>query len=1164
MQVLNPMTLPLEGVRVIEASAGTGKTYTIAKLYLRLLLGINTRDDRRLTPAEILVVTFTRAATAELRSRIREDIVALKKQFLDANISGDNLELYEGCVARFGEPTQTSPWEPIIILSAAERQMDASEIHTIHSFCLRLIQQYGLYAELPFDLQMDIDDELLLEVVQDAWRTINYGYSDEALALLDGIIKTPEQLLKMLKPLLILESEQICGDNNFSELLANLTNQQAALKSRWQQQSSNILSTLNTAKANKALSGVKWKANTINDVIGHLNDWADNNAPLQPKLARKLSPDELIASTKKGHDPISIGPISHDIEELIEALDQLNAAFVRHLHGVVGDKHCEQQIARRQLSSDSVLSLCARLITLAPAAVLEEIRSSYPVAMIDEFQDTDPHQYQTFSRLYNASSEETGLLLIGDPKQSIYSFRNADLAVYLEAKANASVPDGQFTMDKNWRSNGRLLSAIESLFCAHASPFLNPDIDFISVTPGRDDHPELKQDGALVKAMQFCVTDTAATNAQLRTEQLATQCATQIANLLTPSNNYSLGERPVQAKDIAVLVRSAQQGTIIKEALTQVGVKSSLIQRKSVFSTTEATTLLYLLECIAQPRNERFIRNAIAAPTFGYSAYELEQLFSDEAHWSNWLKQLEVAHQLWQWKGPLIALENIIDHWGLDARIIATPRSQRAMSNLAQLKELLQSKAQEIRGIDGQLEWFRQAIKNAENNSESHQLRLESDAALVQIVTIHSSKGLEYPLVFMPFANLPSGSRDSAPYIYFDGQQRLAGFDDTAKESKAKEALQEDLRLLYVALTRASSYLFIGLYANSKAPSTPTALNYLLELNCKDLAQQRQRIELLANDAIELIEIEARHAVIEASPPMVDRTPTPFTGDIIKHQSITSYSALVRNKLVKDSLDLDTNANDEDIDSPLEESIEPQGRFALERGAHVGNFLHHIFEHFPLEQLFSENIDDLLTNLMSANSIALGEDQCLVGEYKQWLIEAAITPFIDGHSLRDIPSQQWLAEMEFLIPLKGTLAPGDIQPIVDPYVDFTLEFAPVSGHLVGHIDLVFEHNNRYFVCDYKSNYLGNSYLDYSPECIDENMRHSGYSFQFLIYCVGLHRHLKLSLPEYDYDTHFGGVYYLYLRGMHPDHPKAGIFEYKPPFTLIEQLDHFFAQGHLHA
>ncbi len=240
-------------------------------------------------------------------------------------------------------------------------------------------------------------------------------------------------------------------------------------------------------------------------------------------------------------------------------------------------------------------------------------------------------------------------------------------------------------------------------------------------------------------------------------------------------------------------------------------------------------------------------------------------------------------------------------------------------------------------------------------------------------------------------------------------------------------------------------------------------------------------------------------------------------------------------------------------------------RFMLEKGPHVGNFLHYVFEHIDLSRLEDDpHIDSELISQMKLNGVALGEDNQWVETYKRWLIEAAATPIIGHTSLRDISRSHWLAEMEFLVPISGTLTAAKLNSIVSPFIDFELDFAPVSGHLVGHIDLIFQHDNQFFVADYKSNHLGYHFFDYKTESIHSSMRHSGYTLQYLIYCVGLHRHLRLNIENYQFDHHFGGVFYLYLRGMHPDHPGHGVFFDRPSFELIEQLDHLFAQGEFHA
>ncbi|MBC3620820.1 exodeoxyribonuclease V subunit beta [Vibrio metschnikovii] len=1171
---LDPLTFPLHGARLIEASAGTGKTFTIAALYLRLLLGHGNADTRHPTPLtvdQILVVTFTEAATAELRDRIRQRIHQARIAFLRG--SSDD-PVIQGLLADYADRPGVAK-----VLLQAERQMDEAAVYTIHGFCQRMLTQNAFESGSRFSNEFVTDEsQLKAQVVADYWRRQFYPLPLNLAAEVRRLWPSPQALLDKIGGYLTgapltLSVEAMKGD--LTALYHDGLSRIADLKQQWLASCRDLPSSIQDSDLHAATK------KALLTRLELLNLWA-NQPYHQLDLPSELSDfaqSALEAKAKKGNPP------QHALFTIIEQFLQTPISLAAPLlaHAIL---HCRERLAQAKaqkqwLSFDDLLTQLSAAIDHDQLGLLtERIRTLYPVAMIDEFQDTDPLQYSIFSRIYLPQAE-CGLLMIGDPKQAIYGFRGADIFTYIKARQQVSA---HYTLGTNWRSSAQMVSAVNQLFSSSTSPFMyDQDIPFLPVaaSPNADKRQWLLN-GHRQPALTYWLQE--ADKPIPKTEYLscmAKACASQIQTILSAAQHQQAyfetgkGQKIVQAGDIAVLVRTGNEGRMIKQALAEQGIASVyLSNRDSVFSSDVAQDLQRLVQAVLTPDDDRTLRACLASPLFAFDAASLDALNNDEVVWENAVNEFKAYRQLWIERGVLPMLRSVMSKRHLAERWLEEQNGDRLLTDFMHIGELLQQARQEIESDHGLLRWLAQAISDAEQGigGRDEQIqRLESEQNLVQIVTIHKSKGLEYDLVFLPFV---AGYREASEGKYYDSVNDQTVLDITdssaALEQADKERLAEDLRLLYVALTRAVYGCFIGLapLRNGRSTKEPTgvhlsAIGYLLQNGQETgIAELHSALNAQVRDAI----------VVTAQPPLQNEPFTALVAEkpilkaqtlhthIDRHWRLTSYSALVKHssKLAYDEASLEISGFD--IDSGDEQHqallLEPERSiFTFPRGATPGTFLHSLFEVVEFtESASSDENQQRIIALMEQEQIELEWLPVL-----QQLVDTVLATPLDGKALRlnQKNAQQRLVEMEFLLPVEVLSAPA-LNRIIQRYDPLSakageLGFYPVQGMLKGFIDLVFEHQGKYYLLDWKSNHLGDEIGAYHGERLKAAMVEHRYDLQYQLYALALHRFLRSRLADYDYQRHFGGVYYLFLRGI-DGNSEHGIFSTKPSLELLTEMD----------
>ncbi|CAM8322569.1 exodeoxyribonuclease V subunit beta [Klebsiella pneumoniae] len=1163
---LDPLRLPLIGERLIEASAGTGKTFTIAALYLRLLLGLGGEAayPRAISVEELLVVTFTEAATEELRGRIRSNIHELRIACLRGE--SDN-PLYSALLAEIADKDDAAK-----TLLLAERQMDEAAVFTIHGFCQRMLSLNAFESGMLFEQQL-IEDEsrLRYQACADFWRRHCYPLTRDIAAVIHDVWKGPRDLLKSLDRWLQGEAPQLKSPPAPNETLAERHQQIIAridsLKQQWREQVGEIEGVLE----NSGLDRRKFNRGNQGKWMEKVNAWAQEETLSYqlPDALEKFAQSFLLERTKAGGEP-PVHPLFSAVESLLASSLTLTDLVLARAMVEIRDAVAREKRRRGELGFDDMLSRLDEALrgdsgeTLASA-----IRQRFPVAMIDEFQDTDPQQYRIFRRIWRRQPE-TALLLIGDPKQAIYAFRGADIFTYMKARGDVAA---HYTLDTNWRSSPGMVGSVNRLFSLSDNPFMFHEIPFLPVkAAAKNKGLRFTVDAADVPAMNVWLMPGDTVGSGDYQTFMAQLCATQIRDWLSAGQRGRAllwrGEtsRPVQASDITVLVRNRLEAAQVREALQTLGIPSVyLSNRDSVFETLEAQELLWLLQAVLAPERENTLRSALATSMFGLTALDIENLNQDEQAWDALVEEFSEYRQIWRQRGVMPMLRALMTARGIAENLLATRGGERRLTDILHISELLQEAASQLESEHALVRWLAQHIAEPDSNAASQQMRLESDKHLVQIVTIHKSKGLEYPLVWLPFI---ARFRKQDQAFYHDRETFAAvldlGQDEASLELAEAERLAEDLRLLYVALTRAVWHCSLGVAPLSSRKSGNSdfhlsALGRLLQAGeAMDAAGLAARLVDFCHGDIAL----QRPGELDLTPWQAPAATIPrlsareLQRRIADDWRVTSYSGLQQHGFsggqdLLPRLDVDAAGVGEVVEEP---QLTPH---QFPRGAAPGTFLHSLFEELDFTQPVPEGW--------------MAEKLQLSGFDAQWA--PVLTDWLGGVlktrlpgpdiALNQLAARDKQVEMAFYLPIAQLLTAERLDALIRQYDPLSadtppLDFRQVRGMLKGFIDLVFRHEGRYYLLDYKSNWLGEDREAYTRPAMEQAMRAHRYDLQYQLYSLALHRYLRHRLADYDYDRHFGGVIYLFLRGMDGQEGGQGIFTTRPVRPLIDGLDQLFA------
>ena len=1191
----DPLELPLAGVQLIEASAGTGKTYSIASLYLRLLL------EKRLAVDKILVVTFTEAATAELHERLRRRLAEAVEAFRSGNAPAD-----DSFLAALLAQSRDRPVD-LLLLQKALAEIDQAAVATIHGFCQKMLRQGAFESGIPFALEL-LTDLLPLqeEVLADYLAGIAHRDDSRLLALLQD-----QQQIRRLRGMVRAGLQHrdfplaVGAEIEAAEIAVLLPEAERAFTAAarcWREESAAILADCSRARLVKNLQD-RLDADLGRELAAYLE------APRPPSFvapagSEKLTPEAFNDPDGKACTPTGIKtgqvpghPFFQLWQQYLTSLARLTTAWrlivVRDLIAFARHEVPRRLAAARTQSFDDLLyGLKQALEREGGAELARLIAGRYPVALIDEFQDTDPVQYAIFQQIYG-SRPDAALFLIGDPKQAIYGFRGADIYAYLKAARSSG---GRHTMNVNWRADREMVAAINRLFAGSGS-FYEQEIEYHRVT-ARPEAVGGWQPGAGMagEAFQFLLADAGERASKTSLEKVIPDLvATDIARLLAGGGKVR-GEA-ARPGDIAVLVRTNLQAAAMQRALRNQGIKAVLYSSASVFEGPEARDIFCLLHGLAGRGGEAGCKAALATDLLGITAEELMRLSGDQAAWQRKLADFSRWQTRWRERGFMAMIRTIIEEEGVAARLLSLDNGERRLTNFRHLLELLHSAERDgHRRPPALLKWLGERISGSESGGEEAELRLESDEQAVRVVTIHHSKGLEYPLVYCPYAWQGSGPEKIAKeelFSYHDPQAewsgRLALFPDAGqRQRRFAESFAEELRLLYVALTRAKhccmvvwagvkEYRYSALAWLLHRPESPDALASFSHRELVDLFRQRLAevpewgMREIGGCLDEKWQIGVAREATTVAAGECRRPERSFDA----RWRVGSFSQLIaqgegesgEDKGAMGESALPVRAKGGQVPADWAATV-PLAAFPA--GTGPGNAIHRIFETIAFDEP-GRHSEQIVAALRGAG---LSPEQWLepVQQGLRHVLQTPLGTGTDAFCLAEISQAQRLTEMPFILPVRQereAMTPAELAAIFAQYPEgmpeayaarlARLAFPALQGFLKGFVDLVLVREGRWYIVDYKSNLLGGCYQDYRPEQLAAVMAEHHYLLQYHLYSVALHRWLAARLAGYDYHSHFGGVFYLFIRGMSPElGPAAGIFHERPPQARIEALSTLFA------
>lgn len=1221
-QLLQEVALDRPGL--IEASAGTGKTTLITGLFLRALL-----EQEECTIERLLVVTFTNAATAELVDRVRDLLYDVLGQIEKNRPPKDKNKWTTGLLDRAKTRLEKSGADPgeidrilqVRIRDAIDR-IGQAQIQTIHSFCLKVLSEFALETGLPFDRTLVTDSkEEWLTALETVFRThieggpvpfVHYLLERKLSTGKDLIPWTPESFYTLLRPYeSILARSTDTGkamdpdEGAEAPILETLRKLEEALRVLW----STERETVRTLLGDGRLNGNKYRRNAIETFPA----WFDRELEHPLFLVRRVcesrqgKTDEhqepskstwekwgartLNASLKAKREPFEHAFFAL-IDEVADASRELMALWevrvgktIRKMVGDLGGA-LDRQKKKRKIAFHEDLLIDLLKVLRDPSSgprLIERLSEHYRLVLIDEFQDTDPVQTEIFERWDGA--RKTPLILVGDPKQSIYRFRGADLNAYV-AFRNRFLGDIR-SLWENFRSSPRLLESFNRLFAAHGNPFLTPGIDYVRLRSRGEDR-NLTSHGIPFPSIRFWGKGSGAETLSKTAlkERLAKETALGIARFLGDGSDIRLDGKPVSPEAIAVLVRTNDEGANVRRELSKLGIPASLESQESVYQTREALGLDWILRAVWDPGDEGKRIMALASELIGWNAEEIDAVRRRVSEWERIAVEFAGFRQIWSRHGVYPMFLRLWKAYGIDGRLDRRSGGSRIRTNTRHLLELL-NEAERTQRLSPErlIAHFAKERTMEGSPGEEEFLRPEPGPDHVRILTVHKAKGLGFDIVFCPYLWEPvSAWRDGfiPDLIYREGAEggfRVAcEIEKRDRDSLVRSDLAEQIRLFYVALTRAKVHVTLywdpGLLDNAKfllSGSSWIFQGYPFSHESEGLETEkalfeRVRLGMMHREAdarshdfeslLERLGEEARWMPFDPEPsgPAVG---SPVEEDSSGPEETCPRVAVPRGWEVTSFTRLAAFREGEFPEERpgLDESLSPvlESGTGLPGGTRTGTMLHKILERVDFEDPGSLSVE--VPPILE--SFGFQSEEWLPDVVRR-LTRVFDTPLPPGTDfrLRDLPRRRTIREMEFSLPVRSFL-PDDLWHLLRANgirVPGTPGFSPewdrrIKGFLNGTLDLVFLRDGRYSIADYKSNNLGASKADYAHDRLEDAMEREGYSIQAFLYALALHRYLSGRISGYDYDRHVGEVFYLFLRGMNPG-SHEGVYTWRFPKSMV--------------
>lgn len=1206
--------IEFSGLHLIEASAGTGKTYTLSSLMVRIFL-------EKYLPRQVIATTFTRAAAAELKSRIRARLVETYR-YLDAKRSFTEQELL----------TQAEQ-EPDLLLQhilkhfatriayACERlklvidQLDELFVGTLDSFSQKLLREFAFEsgkierAQITDDAKTysrQLIHDVLREWIQSQPQTvIDALYLAGELKSVDSFVKLVEDSLNFSSAHFKLPEKPTIQFEELTQLKQLATEIDISLLEAYY---------LLDGEHYKHVSGTVFRNGAFNklfseclpqllqvlkqsDSISVFDGSLAAQRELVFKFLGQLADQKVF---KKCPAEISDGfyqhPCIQQIQQLFGVLKNYAEQFDQ-LHIFLKAYLCVEVKKRlpQVLQNKGETTFSQQIRTLSEALKGEQgqrfavfVQARYPLILVDEFQDTNQDQDDMLASIWRHPEryQKGCMIMVGDRKQAIYGFRGGDMLTFLNAYKDIQVKHGrEYKLIHNHRSVADLVEVVDALFQRQID--FGEEVQYDPIRAGTRPHPVLiEQNNHNPHPLRWLLLKDKETEAQ--------QVAWKIRDLLNQSHAGQLYfQKDAQTQvlnedDIAVLSRNHDGLDKVQFELERLGIRVNRPSKRSVFDCTIAQDVGALLTAILHPYDEAKVKRALISRLFAMDLKQLLQLEQTAEGLSQFMTGFDTIRELWSAQGFLVAWQQCLIQFDIWQNLVAAQSkdNERVVVNLRHLTEILSQHSEKYSGVQNLYHWYLKQLRSPLDRDWELERKLSSEAG-VQLMTIHQSKGLEFKIVFLLGADKPF--RENNKTLNFSTQdvvqpdsnqtltQRVVAIADKTylNEIELKQheerALAEQNRLWYVALTRASHRVYAVLQdLDGKSVSGLAFWKNRAEpfqhRCCTDevvLEQIPQAIHLAKQTSI--IEIQAQRFPEQR---FYSRGKTSFSylAQHLKHKAGTDLLASQSNDavLAEDELDLINTA--EAISAQPIDWIKNN----FPRGTLAGNFLHEIFEHIDFQcsddwvieirRRFKNDYSSLWQDLLSKYNESFPEEEdaenLLYQSVAEWLKDILRTPLSQGFRLNQLQQDQYLSEFPFYLALSDrVLAMTRIQQLFAEYglnMPELLE-ARSARYLNGSIDLVYFDGQRYHIADYKSNYLGDDLADYRSDSIAQSMSLASYWLQAGLYLVALHRYLQVKMQDYQIEQHLGGATYLYLRGMNGE-AEQGYYYWEPSVEFILRLD----------
>lgn len=1205
----NPIVdMQFKGLHWIEASAGTGKTFTLSSLMVRIFLG-------PYLPNQVIATTFTRAAAAELKNRIRARLVETLRYFdscqtltqaeLQAKLAAESDPLFQKVLSDYVTRVDFARERLKLVID----QLDELFVGTLDSFSQKLLREFSFEsgkierADITDDAKSytyQLIHDVLREWIQlQPQNVVDYLLLNQKLKSQDAYVPVVENSLNFASAQFQEVQAPELDLNQFEQLVDEFIQLDLSLIAG--------LSDYYSAEGQyHSVIGKKWRTDGLmqrslcDDLPAFIQALAEQRcyALFAPHFETTLKNLTDLATKKvlnKCAEEVlhqfEQHPVMQALKSFCEALSQLNLDL--DLLDAYLKFYLSQEVKKRLpqvLQQKSETTFAQQIRTLSEALQGEQglrfakfVQARYPLILVDEFQDTNQDQDNMLARIWRDQKRymQGCMIMVGDPKQAIYGFRGGDMLTYNKARADVLSKQGQqYSLRHNHRSVKVLVQAVDALFQRQMD--FGEEVIYSPVEAGSRPHPALiDAEGENHQPLRWLLLN------DKKHEPL--QVAWKIRDLLNQGIAEKLylaektGPRYLTENDIAILSKNHDGLDKAQYELERLGIRVNRPSKRSVFDHAVAKDVGAVLAAIMHPYDEGKIKRALLSRLLGFNLQQLIQLEAQADGLSQFIYDFDCIRDMWLQKGFLTAWQYCLNLFQVWKNLVATQSrdNERSVVNLRHLTELLCQHSEQYQGAQKLYHWYLKQLQSPAEREWELERKLSNEAG-VQLMTIHQSKGLEFKIVFLLGAD--KDFREMNKTLNFstvehvhpvtgkvDIQRVVAVNDKNLLEQAAIEqhnarAVAEQHRLWYVALTRASHRVYALLQDQEGKSSHGLAF-----WRGQDFAHPASADEALLHERPPKLQARQQE--------LLPLQALQFPSQRFYPRSKTSFSALAQHlsrKQAMDALAVNTEqmpsaADEIHLLEPIETtSIQPLSwiKRNFPMGTVAGTFLHEIFEHidfkdqqdWPLEirRRFKNDYPGLWLELTAKyeQEFQQADEEQLIGWMGEWLAEVLTTPLHQDFQLNQLDEHEYLAEFPFYLSLSDhVLAIQRIHQLYAEHGIEMLDFNPANSarYLTGSIDLVYFDGQRYHIADYKSNFLGTDQSHYLDGEIQQSMSQASYWLQAGLYLVALHRYLTVQLQDYDIEKHLGGASYLYLRGMNGQ-AEQGFYHWKPEAEFILRLD----------